>query len=245
MKPATITLSFDDGNPLDLKIARLLRKYDLKATFYLPLTNIEGRPTLEPAQIIELRDSGFEIGAHSYHHYYLDRIPVSWVHDEIRNGKERLEQILAQEIACFCYPGGRTPAIAVAAVRDLGFAYARTIHECRFRVQNPLMAPTTNPIGQHCRRHYVKQSLLSRDPAYIAYFFRNSLWALDWLEYSLANLDYAIKIGGVCHLWGHAFEIERDNEWGRLETLFAKIRILHIDGLLVSSINSESINAKV
>lgn len=242
MTPAIITFSFDDGDPLDLEIACLLKKYDLSATFYLPIMNIEGRSTLGPDQIIELKNMGFEIGAHGYHHYYLDRIPASDVHDEIRSGKERLEQILDQEITCFCYPGGRTPSVAVAAVRDLGFAYARTIQECRFTVKDPLLAPTTNHIGNHSQRHYIKQALLSRDPAYIAYFLRHGLWSLDWLDYSLANLDYAIKTGGICHLWGHAFEIERDHEWERLSILFENIQSVQKRGLVVTRVNSRSLH---
>src|SRR5512147_1843571 len=103
MKPATVTLSFDDGHPRDLEIARLLKKYGLPATFYVPITNSEGRPTLTPDQIVQLGEMGFEIGAHGYHHHYLDRIPASEVLEEIRSGKVKLEQILGRQITCFCY----------------------------------------------------------------------------------------------------------------------------------------------
>ena len=241
MKPAIVTLSFDDGDPRDLEIARLLKKYDLPATFYVPITNFEGRQTLTPDQIIQLSEMGFEIGAHGYHHHYLDRIPASEVYEEIKSGKERLEQILGREVTCFCYPGGKIPSVAVAAVRQLGFKYARTIRECGFAVRDPLLAPTTNPIGKHCKRHYIKEALLSRDLAYIMFFFKHRLWDKNWHDYSLANLDYALAIGGIWHIWGHAFEIDDQNEWENLERLFEKVQLLQREGRVITCVNTESI----
>ena len=39
MKPSTcITTSWDDGHPLDLRVAELLAKYGLQGTFYVPMT---------------------------------------------------------------------------------------------------------------------------------------------------------------------------------------------------------------
>jgi peptidoglycan/xylan/chitin deacetylase (PgdA/CDA1 family) len=243
MKPAIVTLSFDDGDPRDLEIAGMLIKYGLPATFYVPITNVEGRETLTPDQIVQLSEMGFEIGAHGYHHYYLDRIPASEVYGEIKRGKERLEQILRRNVTCFCYPGGKMPAAAVAAVRRLGFEYARTVRECRFAVRDPLLAPTTNPIGKHSGRHYIKEALLSRNPGYIMFFFKQRLWARNWHDYALANLDYALATGGIWHLWGHAFEIDHNNEWENLEKVLAKVRALRREGRVIVCVNSLSLTA--
>ncbi|NVN99737.1 MAG: polysaccharide deacetylase family protein [Geobacteraceae bacterium] len=240
MKPAIVTLSFDDGAPEDLEIATLLKKHELAATFYVPVTNVEGRPTLSPVQIVLLSEMGFEIGAHGYHHQYLDRIPATDVYEEIKSGKDQLEQILGQAVTSFCYPGGKTPVVAVNAVRQLGFRYARTVRECRFSVDDPLLAPTTNPIGWHCRRHYVKEALLSGNARYCTYFLKHRLWAMDWLDYSLANLEYAVMTGGICHFWGHAFEIDRNNEWERLERLLLQIETMQNQGQVVTRVNSGS-----
>ena len=38
-----ITTSWDDGHPLDFKLAELLNKYNLKGTFYIPRSNAEHR----------------------------------------------------------------------------------------------------------------------------------------------------------------------------------------------------------
>jgi hypothetical protein len=108
-------------------------------------------------------------------------------------------------------------------------------------VRNPLLAPTTNPIGKHCRRHYIKEALLSRDLDYIMFFFKQRLWARNWDDYALANLDYAMAIGGIWHLWGHAFEIDDQNEWERLENLLSKVRSLQREGRVTVCVNSISI----
>ncbi len=241
MKPAIVTLSFDDGDPRDLEIARLLKKYELPATFYVPITNVEGRPTLTPDQIVHLSEMGFEIGAHGYHHHYLDRIPASDVYEEIKTGKERLEQILGRKVVCFCYPGGKTPSVAVEAVRRLGFEYARTIKALRFTVRDPLVAPSTDHIGHHYKIHYIKEALLYYDPGYIIYFLKCKLWLKNWDDLALANLDYAVKTGGIWHLWGHAFEIDQNNEWKRLENVLAKIQALQSQGRVISCVNSASV----
>jgi hypothetical protein len=86
----------------------------------------------------------------------------------------------------------------------------------------------------------VKVALLTGDLHYIQYFFKHKLWVRNWLDYSLANLEFAMMTGGVCHFWGHAFEIDRDNEWERLELLFAHIEALQSKGQVITRVNSGS-----
>lgn len=46
--PATyITTSWDDGHPLDLRVAELLSEYHLQGTFYVPIAAEAG--TITPA----------------------------------------------------------------------------------------------------------------------------------------------------------------------------------------------------
>jgi peptidoglycan-N-acetylglucosamine deacetylase len=68
-----ITTSWDDGHPLDFRIANLLAKHGIPGTFYLPLKNV--RPTVSPSEIRELSLS-FEIGAHTVNHVRLSGLPV-------------------------------------------------------------------------------------------------------------------------------------------------------------------------
>ena len=40
---------------------------------------------------------------------------------------------------------------------------------------------------------------------------------MDWEIRAKQLFDFALKKGGVYHLWGHAWEFEKKNEWDKLE----------------------------
>jgi peptidoglycan-N-acetylglucosamine deacetylase len=81
---AFITTSWDDGHPLDLRLADLLRKYGLPATFYIPLAN--DLPVLTRPQVREL-SADFEVGAHTVYHSDLLTIPEGAARREITDCK--------------------------------------------------------------------------------------------------------------------------------------------------------------
>src|SRR5262245_3964954 len=93
-----LTTSWDDGHPLDLRIAEFLAKHDLRGTFYVPLEN--SRPTLSPAQIRELAGSA-EIGAHTVHHLVLTTLVKDRACAEITESKSRIEEITGQPCSVF------------------------------------------------------------------------------------------------------------------------------------------------
>ena len=120
------TTSWDDGHPLDLKLADLLDRHGLPGTFYVPLRNREGLPVMEAGALRQL-DGRFEIGSHTLDHHYADRGDAGTWARQVIDGKAALEQALGHAVAGFCYPGGRADAAARQVVRGAGFAYARSI----------------------------------------------------------------------------------------------------------------------
>jgi len=54
--------SWDDGHPLDERVAELHADRGLKATFFVPLRNREGRSVMHPSTVRSLDRAGFEIG---------------------------------------------------------------------------------------------------------------------------------------------------------------------------------------
>lgn len=56
MEKAIITTSWDYGRPLDLELAELLKRYDIPATFYIPIDNVE-RECMDPEEIREIAES--------------------------------------------------------------------------------------------------------------------------------------------------------------------------------------------
>ena len=66
--PSYMTTSWDDGHPLDMRIAEMLAKHGLTGTFYAPRS--AETEVMPMAQLKELSRS-FEIGAHTLRHRVL------------------------------------------------------------------------------------------------------------------------------------------------------------------------------
>lgn len=83
---------------------------------------------LTSSELISLRDGGMEIGAHTITHPILSRVSKATAEREIEEGRDRLEQLLAQRIRIFAYPNGKRGRDYgdehVTMVRNAGFDYA-------------------------------------------------------------------------------------------------------------------------
>src|SRR5438067_13209022 len=100
MSAATyITTSWDDGHPLDGRVAELLTKYGLRGTFYVPMA--AETSTMSAAQMRDL-SSTFELGAHTLHHVDLTDAtdPVAW--EEIAGPKSWVEDSTGRPCPLFC-----------------------------------------------------------------------------------------------------------------------------------------------
>jgi peptidoglycan/xylan/chitin deacetylase (PgdA/CDA1 family) len=223
-----LTTSWDDGHPLDLKVADLLTTHGFAGTFYVPRSNREGRPVMTTAELRTLGAS-FEIGGHSFDHVPLTGLSARERDRQLRDGKRRVEDELGRAIIGFCYPGGAHDRTVRQAVRAVGFRYARTV---------------TNLSLDPPRDRYQVGTTLQLFPHRRLTYMRNFARRGDWrararpLEICLRDgtldgclehvLRFAVQRGGVFHLWGHSWEIEAHGLWGALE------RFLRVAGGLVA-----------
>ena len=53
---------------------------------------------------------------------------------------------------------------------------------------------------------------------------RESLFKKSWDEIAIRTLRFVVKNGGIWHLWGHSWEIEKNGEWKKLERVFRTIK---------------------
>lgn len=218
-QPFFITTSWDDGTVYDLKLAELLSKYDLPATFYVAKNHQYGR--LEECEIRTLGRS-FELGAHTLNHVVLDTLRDSLAETEIRDSKSWIEQLSGRPCEVFCFPRGKFSHRHVQMVQEAGFRGARSVElmSCRTAslVSGLALMPTTIQAFPH------KQS------AYLRNIFRrgrvvNLLTYLhaerdNWTTIASSLLSWISSRGGIFHLWGHAWELEQLNLWGDLDQLF-------------------------
>jgi peptidoglycan/xylan/chitin deacetylase (PgdA/CDA1 family) len=233
----TITTSWDDGHPLDLRIAELLAKHGLRGTFYVPLENT--RSTLSPVQIRDL-SSGFEIGAHTLHHLVLTTLTSDRARAEIVQSKARLEEITGKPCKVFCFPKGRYANAHVEMLAEAGFTGARTVELLSFsrpRAERGIaIMPTTLQACPHPAFTYVRNAAKRfRFKALLSLLLRSH--GTDWSATAVALLDHAQESGGVFHLWGHSWEIEEYQQWRALDRVFAAMAAAGRPALCVT--NSE------
>lgn len=212
------TSSWDDGHPLDTRLAELLLAHGFKSTFFVPLSNREGLPVMSASQIRNLQQEGFEIGSHTLDHCYLSSVDDKTAQLQIVQGKEQLEQILGAPVPGFCYPGGKFAERHKQMVRTAGFDYARTTQNLYTDVLQDAYAM---PVGLQCYPH--------ASAVYLRNFIRYGAWwqRTRLLSQALSSknllsrlkevLDSVCLHGGVFHLWGHSWELDQAGGWRLLE----------------------------
>jgi peptidoglycan-N-acetylglucosamine deacetylase len=212
-KPRVIvTTSWDDGHRLDARLADLLAEFDVPGTFYISPRDaeFEAADRLSDSAVADLAER-FEIGAHTLTHPRLPKVSESAAREEITGSKAYLEDITGRSVNSFCYPGGAYDDAHVRMVHEAGFGYARTVE--RFRRDagtDPLRAPTT----VHAYSHLVDI------PQAVLYGKLNpsATWEMysHWERLAERVFDDVLRKGGVFHLWGHSWEVDRNNDWAAL-----------------------------
>jgi peptidoglycan-N-acetylglucosamine deacetylase len=207
-----VTTSWDDGHKCDLLLVKLLEKYGIKGTFYASQKYLDS-PLDE--QDLKKIDQVHEIGAHTFTHPNLTRLPEEEVRREIIESKEYLEGVLGHAIRMFCYPNGKYNKQIQQVVKSSGFVAARTCTHGNFALPE-------DPYAWHVTMHASNGSPLSTCGIWKDNHLPFSS-LLDW-EIRAKNLfDRAYERGGVYHLWGHSWEIEKHHDWDKLERVLQYI----------------------
>jgi hypothetical protein len=220
MRPAAcITLSWDDGHPLDARVADLMARHELRGTFYVPRRAERG--TMSVAQIRALSQA-FEVGAHTLDHVVLTRASDEQAWSEIQGSKHWLEDITGRPCHLFCPPAGRYAKRHLRMVEKAGYRAVRTVELLSRDWPRPhdalLCMPTSVQAWPHDARSYIQNAVKRGAPGnlwrYVAH--RGSR---DWGTLSEILLAETLRRGGVFHLWAHSWELEDCGVWRRLDDL--------------------------
>lgn len=217
-----VTISVDDGHPTDLRTVDLLHQYGLKATFYIPGANHE-RTMLSPEQIREI-DREFEVGSHSLHHVRLTTMSAEKAWREISDGKKCSEDLLGHEVVSFCYPGGKFNSRLARQVAEAGFLAART---CRYFLNDFPKDPFSWDISTYANTFpayvQIRHCLLERNFAGAYNYITKFQARTPWVSQFAHAVEYVLRFGGIAHLYFHSWEIDQNNEWDQLETVFKNV----------------------
>jgi peptidoglycan/xylan/chitin deacetylase (PgdA/CDA1 family) len=213
-----ITTSWDDGHVLDMRLAALLRKYDIKGTFYISPRDreISSENLLTDAQVVEL-SKDFEIGAHTMTHPRLPLVSNDEARKEIVESKAYLEHVIGREVTSFCYPRGEYTHAHVDMVRNAKYTYARTVERFALDAFPLLASPTSIHVYDHWSDIWALLKLVRFNPITFAHLYHR------WDRQAMFLFEKVRTECGVLHLWGHSWEIDAHNDWARLESVLASI----------------------
>lgn len=220
---ALFTCSIDDGHPADLRMAELLNKHGIAATFYIPIRNREGHEVMVESDMRQL-DQQFEIGSHTLDHSFLKNLQADDAHFQIVEGKRRLEDTLGHKVAGFCYPGGKYGERDLQMVKSAGFQYARTTANLHLGPgEDAWRMPTTCQFYPHPRSVYVRNFASQGEWGERQELLRLALRHEDWVERIHAMFDQACESQGVFHLWMHSRDIDELLAWEQLSSFLAHV----------------------
>lgn len=206
-KSKAVTFSYDDGCKTDIKLADILDKYGLKATFNVN----SGWLMLTKEEMLSLMDRGHEIALHGQIHRApgLCR-PIDSIRD-VLSCREELESLFERIIRGYAYPdcgitrfiNGTQYSDVKSQLSTLGVTYARTLagDNNRFDIPNDLHA--WMPTAHH-----------------------NNANIFDWIDSFLSletdNIYDGARAPRLFYIWGHTYEFENDKNWSRIEEIAKK-----------------------
>lgn len=202
-----ITFSYDDGVTQDIRLISLLDKYGLKATFNLNsgLLGLENHLIREGVRVshtkVKPEDvrhiyAGHEIAAHTLTHPMLPDINEDdEIIRQVEEDRQNLSRLAGYEVTGMAYPGGGVnynQRVAGLIESSTGIQYARTTVCCHcFSPQRDLyqFQPTVY--------HIMDMDRLFED-------------GRRFLEMDSSDLT-------VMYIWGHSYEFDIHDTWGRFE----------------------------
>lgn len=133
----TAVITFDDGYADNLAACTELQKRGMRASWFIvtgaigeaPTWPADGRPAgrlLNAAELREMRAAGMEVGSHTVSHVRLTEVDDTCLHQELRNSRAALEDLLGHAVTSFAYPFGAWDARCAAGVRQAGYTAACT-----------------------------------------------------------------------------------------------------------------------
>ncbi|MBQ9806930.1 MAG: polysaccharide deacetylase family protein [Clostridia bacterium] len=206
-KKKFLTFSYDDGVTQDIRLIELFNKYGMKATFNLNSARLSEQRDMEREGVIITHNkiahadvkhvyAGHEVAAHSLTHPNLSALERdNTLVREVEQDRLILSELCGYEVVGMAYPGGShdidTRVIELVRERT-GIRYARnTTSSFGFDEQSDLIdfCPSVYHHGEMDKMFELGEQFLQMKPEKKQIFY----------------------------VWGHAYEFDIHNSWGRME----------------------------
>ena len=206
-KKKFLTFSYDDGVTQDIRLIELFNKYGMKATFNLnsELLGKDGALVREGVKITHIKNkkedikyiyAGHEVAAHTLTHPNLAQVnDAAEIIRQVEQDRLNLSELCGYEVLGMAYPGGGINYSDFAAEtiqKHTGIKYARTtVSTHNFELQDNL--------------HQFKPSV----------YHHGEMDKMFEMGEQFLNLQ--TDVPQIFYVWGHAYEFDIRNEWGRFE----------------------------
>ena len=207
-KLKAVTLSYDDGDLSDLRLARLLEQHGMKGTFNVCSGTFDREGRMKPQELREeILGRGHEVAVHGERHLAPGAAEsTATAIADVLNCRRDLEAHLGGIIRGMAYPdsgitkmhNGNDYATIRAYLQDLGISYARTLAGDNDAFMLPTDFYAWMPTAHHINPsldEYVEKFLAIREE----------------------ELRGASLYPRLFYLWGHTFEFEREGNWDLIE----------------------------
>lgn len=133
-----VVLSFDDGcDSFYNCVHPILTEFGYPAVVY-PVAGYLGRraswkgltnsqiSVLNAKILLELSNTGYEIGSHTIDHHRLTTLSTEEIHEELSRSKEIIEDIICKPVTSFSYPHGDFNSEIIILLKECGYLNAVT-----------------------------------------------------------------------------------------------------------------------
>jgi peptidoglycan-N-acetylglucosamine deacetylase len=146
---------------------------------------------------------------------------------EIKESRRGLSELIAKEVTSFSYPGGALNERMTDLVKASGYSSARTTR--------PFCVTLADAFSQGvfrigCTMQAKRKPLLTKNALTNDAYYLRSPWVLQylrkfasWKALAKSLFDIAYAKGGVFHLWGHSWEIEKNSDWNTLDAVLSYV----------------------
>ena len=209
-KKRALTFSYDDAVTQDMRLVKLLNEYGMKGTFNIntgllgkkSLHTQEGKQVshdkLERNQLPEIY-RGHELAVHGLTHLDMALVGTGTAAYEIMEDRKSLEEITKAPVRGMAYPFGTYTKELQQTVKSCGIGYARTINSTGgFQLPEDFFA--WHPTCHHSDRRLFELADQFLQP--------------DLYKYRGPRLFY---------VWGHSYEFDVRDDWGRMEQFLEKM----------------------
>lgn len=200
-KSKALTLSYDDGSIYDIRLAEILNKYGIKATFNIQSSDfypedgeIDGQWKMKVSEVKALFEDGIhELAIHGYTHPFFGLLRSEKVITEVLDDRRKLENELGMIVRGMAYAFGSYNDEVVDCLKKCGVCYSRTVDSTEsFAMPDDWLK--WNPTCHH-----------------------NNPKLFDLAKGFIEKKDVYEARNHLFYLWGHSHEFERDKTWELIE----------------------------